>query len=101
MGIHSTQRGKENILRICIGLELSQSEAEELLQSAGYFLSNAIMTDVIVKYFLNVRRYRPLEINLELLENNTPALFDNYKCEQVKNMPAVIERPRAIYLIKM
>ena len=81
MEIHSRQRGKENILRICIGLELSQSEAEELLQSAGYFLSNAIMTDVIVKYFLNMRRYRPLEINLELLENNTPALFDNYKCE--------------------
>ena len=40
---------KDNVLRICVGLELSVSEAEELLNSAGFMLSNAVMTDVVIK----------------------------------------------------
>jgi DNA-binding Xre family transcriptional regulator len=67
---------KENVLRICVGLELSVVEAEELLESAGFGFSKGLMQDVVVKSFLYNRRYSTLAINLELEENNTPMLFD-------------------------
>lgn len=72
---------KENILRICVGLELRVNEAEELLNSAGYILSNAIMTDVVIKAFLWNRSYSVVAINAELYENNAPMLFQNYVIE--------------------
>lgn len=69
---------KENVLRICVGLELGTAQAEELLNSAGYTFSNAIMLDVVVKSCLSHRVYSPLLINSELLDNKVPHLFDNY-----------------------
>lgn len=72
---------KENVLRLCIGLELRVAEAEELLDSAGYCLSNAVMTDVVIKSFLSNRMYNVVVINAELYENNTPMLFQNYVVE--------------------
>ena len=72
---------KDNILRLCVGLELRVDEAEELLNSAGYMLSNAIMTDVIVKAFLWNRIYSVVAINTELYENNAPLLFQDYVIE--------------------
>lgn len=72
---------KENVLKICVGLELSVSEAEELLNSAGYMLSNAIMTDVVIKAFLWNRIYSVVAINAELYENNAPLLFRDYIIE--------------------
>ena len=70
---------KDNVLRICVGLELSTIQSEELLNSAGYTFSNAIMLDVVVKSFLAHRVYNPLRINNELSENGVPHLFHNYK----------------------
>ena len=70
---------KDNVLRICVGLELSTIQSEELLNSAGYTFSNAIMLDVVVKSFLAHRVYNPLRINNELYENGVPHLFHNYK----------------------
>jgi len=70
---------KDNVLRICVGLELSVSEAEELLNSAGFMLSNAVMTDVVIKAFLWARKYSVVAINNELIENNAPMLFHGYK----------------------
>lgn len=72
---------KENVLKICVGLELSVSEAEELLNSAGYILSDAIMTDVVVKSFLWNRIYSVVAINAELYENKAPMLFKDYVIE--------------------
>jgi DNA-binding Xre family transcriptional regulator len=72
---------KENVLKICVGLELSVNEAEELLNSAGYMFSNAIMTDVVVKAFLWNRIYSVVAINAELYENNAPMLFKDYIIE--------------------
>lgn len=66
---------KDNVLRLCVGLQLSVSEAEELLNSAGFMLSNAIMTDVVIKAFLWNRKYGVVAINMELEENNAPKLF--------------------------
>lgn len=72
---------KENILKICIGLELNLKEADELLNSAGYALSNGDMTDVIIKAFLYDRRYSVVAINAELYENKAPMLFKDYVIE--------------------
>ena len=70
---------KDNVLRICVGLELSVSEAEELLNSAGFMLSNAVMTDVVIKACLWERQYNVVVINSELYENNAPMLFQGFK----------------------
>lgn len=70
---------KENVLKICVGLELHVNEAEELLESAGYMFSNSIMTDVVVKAFLWDRIYSVVAINAELYENNEKMLFENYE----------------------
>ena len=67
---------KDNVLRICIGLRLSVSEAEELLNSAGFMLSNAVMTDVVIKASLWNRNYNAVVINAELYENHAPMLFN-------------------------
>lgn len=72
---------KDNILRICVGLKLSVDEAEELLNSAGFMLSDAKMTDVVVKAFLWNRKYSVVAINMELQENGEPELFSGYEIE--------------------
>lgn len=76
-GKYSTVK-KENVLKLCVGLELHVSEAEELLKSAGYLLSDAVMTDVVIKAFLWERIYSVVAINAELVENEEPELFENY-----------------------
>ena len=72
---------KENVLRICVGLELRVKEAEELLESAGFMFSNSIMTDVVVKAFLWDGIYSVVAINAELYENDEAMLFENYVIE--------------------
>ena len=72
---------KDNVLRLCIGLQLSVNEAEELLNSAGFMLSNAVMTDVVIKAFLWNRQYSVVAINAELEENNAPLLFHGYEID--------------------
>ena len=76
-----TEVKKDNVLRICVGLELHVYEAEELLASAGYMFSNSIMKDVIVKAFLWDRIYSVVAINAELYENNEAMLFENYEID--------------------
>lgn len=66
---------KENVLRLCVGLQLSVDEAEEFMESAGYLFSRGIMTDVVVKTCLAHQCYNPLTIDEELCEHNAPALF--------------------------
>ncbi len=66
---------RENVLRLCVGLNLSIDEAAELMESAGFLFSNGLMTDVVVKAHLINQCYKPNVIDEELLENNVPALF--------------------------
>ncbi len=72
---------KDNVLRLCVGLRLTVNEAEELLNSAGFMLSNAVMTDVVIKSCLWNRQYSVVAINAELYENNAPMLFRDYKID--------------------
>lgn len=66
---------KENVLRLCIGLNLTLDEAEEFMESAGYLFSRAIITDVVIKAFLINRCYDTFAIDSELYENKVPTLF--------------------------
>ncbi len=69
---------KENVLRICVGLELHVYEAEELLKSAGFCFADGDMTDVVVKAHLWDGIYSVVAINAELDENHEKMLFKNY-----------------------
>lgn len=66
---------KENVLRLCVGLQLTVEEAEEFMASAGYLFSNAIMTDVVVKSNLKYKCYDTYAIDEELVENDADVLF--------------------------
>jgi DNA-binding Xre family transcriptional regulator len=70
---------KESIFQICIGLGLCTMQVEDLLNSAGYALSNAIMTDVVIRACIQNRQYNPIAINRELKENGAPPLFPDCK----------------------
>lgn len=72
---------KDNVLKLCVGLELHVDEAEKLLNSAGFTFANSIMKDVIIKSFLWNRVFSVVAINAELYENNVPMLFDHYVIE--------------------
>ena len=60
--------GKMSAIALALALELDKKEAEKLLSKAGYSLSNAILFDVIISYFLEQRVYDFFTINDILLE---------------------------------
>ena len=65
---------KETVICLCIGLELPLFEAQALLKTAGYILSESIMLDSIVMKYLDDEIYDLMMINSELNEFNCPLL---------------------------
>ncbi|WP_329778709.1 macro domain-containing protein [Allisonella histaminiformans] len=66
--------GKRTILALAIGLELNMEETENLLEHAGFALSQSILSDVIVKYFISHKKYDIYEINDALFHYQQPLL---------------------------
>ena len=66
--------GKNTVLSFAIALELSLSETEALLASAGYALSRSSKFDVIITYFLINRIYDIYEIDQTLFQFDQPTL---------------------------
>ena len=65
---------KPTILALAVALNLSVDETNNLLRSAGMALSNSNKQDVIVEYFLSVKKYDMTEINEALYKNGQPCL---------------------------
>lgn len=63
---HDYIPGKKTIIALAIGMELTLPETQELLKRAGFVLSENILTDVIVTFFIQREQYDIHEINSAL-----------------------------------
>lgn len=70
-----TNPHKEYLLRIAIALKLSFDEASELLEKAGYTLSDKIPKDAVVIFFLRKKRYDFEDIAEMLNRHNLGTLY--------------------------
>ena len=68
--------GRQTALALAIGLELTLEETNDLLLRAGYALSCSSRSDLIVKYFIENRRYDIFELNSVLYGYDLPTLND-------------------------
>ncbi|WP_293723162.1 hypothetical protein [Phascolarctobacterium succinatutens] len=59
---------KSTILCLCLALELNNKETEEMLNIAGYSLSDDIIADKIVSYCISKRYYDVYDIETLILE---------------------------------
>lgn len=65
---------KRTVIALAVGLELSLEETESLLGRAGYALSHAVKSDVIIEYFIKKGKYNIFEINEVLFQYDQPLL---------------------------
>jgi O-acetyl-ADP-ribose deacetylase (regulator of RNase III) len=66
--------GKKTVVALCVALELTIDEADDLLERAGFALSRSVKFDVIVEYFITSGKYDVFEINNVLFEYDQPIL---------------------------
>lgn len=66
---------KKTAICLCIGLELNLDEAKDLLNKAGYTLSHASKSDLIVEYFINNKIYDLDLLNQILYEYKLSTLY--------------------------
>ena len=61
---------KATALSLALALELDLEETRDLIGRAGYALTNSSKFDLIVRYFIEQRRYNVVEINCVLFEHD-------------------------------
>ncbi len=65
---------KNTVLAFAIALKLNVAETNVLLESAGYTLSQSFISDIVVKYFIEKKKYDINLINIALTEYNQQSL---------------------------
>ena len=68
------QPKKKTVLAFILALELGQDDARDLLASAGYALSPASVSDLIIEYFIKNGVYDIYTINAALYEHDQPVI---------------------------
>ncbi len=66
---------KDTVLAFAIALHLNLEQTQELLESAGYCLSDSIKTDLILKYFIEKKDYDSTRIDGALEHFKQPRIF--------------------------
>lgn len=61
---------KATAISLALALELDLEETRDLIGRAGYALTNSSKFDLIVRYFIEQRRYNVVEINCVLFEHD-------------------------------
>lgn len=61
---------KKTVLALAIALELNLDETQALLKKAGFTLSDSILSDVIIEFFITHGKYELDEINAALYAYN-------------------------------
>ena len=72
---------KETVLAFVVALHLSMEEAADLLKRAGYALSDSCLSDMIVAYFLEAKRYNIDEVNEALYRHDCKPLTNWRDCK--------------------
>ena len=70
---------KPTVIQLALGLRLNIEEAKELLQSAGYALSEDDKTDILVKKFITEQKTNPYELNEYAERISGNSLFPNLR----------------------
>ena len=68
------QPQKDTVFRLALGLQLTVSETQKLLETAGYSLSRSICKDRVIEYCIINERQIIREVNLLLKENGCKPL---------------------------
>ena len=71
------QPSKATALAIILAMQLKLSEAEDLLDRAGYTFSPSQLRDLVVKFFIEEGIYDVDEVNIQLHERDLPPLTSN------------------------
>lgn len=64
---YTYQPAKSTAIQCCLALHLNESEANELLKTAGYAFSNSNPLDLAIRYCINHQIYELSEVNELLL----------------------------------
>ena len=66
MSDHEYKPSKDTALAISLALHLTIDETRDLLERAGYSLSNSSKRDIVIEYFFREGIYSILDLNLVL-----------------------------------
>ena len=59
---------KQTAIALALALELDLNGTQDLIGRAGYTLTNSSTFDLIIRYFIEQRKYNVVEINIALYE---------------------------------